>query len=171
MYLVFGSGVCAAGQPQRFSCRSSFNGVVCRGISLAQRGYVLADLLRVWVFRLPDAPAKMLRRDLEAAGIPYKDSAGRYADFHSLRHTTLVAIGTVCHGMTCPKPGDCKTAIPSLQYRRVIGSDGRQRGAGRAQRPVSGPHGACVGWRFRVVLILPHVGPPGAIERKVLRGA
>ena len=29
----------------------------------------------------------MLRRDLEAVGIPYQDDAGRFADFHSLRHT------------------------------------------------------------------------------------
>ncbi len=31
---------------------------------------------------------KMLRADLEAAGIAYVDESGRYADFHSLRHTT-----------------------------------------------------------------------------------
>ena len=29
----------------------------------------------------------MLRRDLEVAGIPYQDNAGRFLDFHSLRHT------------------------------------------------------------------------------------
>ncbi len=29
----------------------------------------------------------MLRRDLEAAGIPYRDDEGRVLDFHSLRHT------------------------------------------------------------------------------------
>ena len=40
------------------------------------------------VFHLPDKTAKMLRADLAAAGIPYQDEAGRYADFHSLRHTT-----------------------------------------------------------------------------------
>jgi len=31
--------------------------------------------------------AEMLRKDLEAVGIPYQDDAGRYADFHSLRHS------------------------------------------------------------------------------------
>jgi len=31
--------------------------------------------------------ADMLKMDLEVAGIPYKDGAGRYADFHALRHT------------------------------------------------------------------------------------
>jgi len=29
----------------------------------------------------------MLKRDLEAVGIPYQDDVGKYADFHSLRHT------------------------------------------------------------------------------------
>ncbi len=31
--------------------------------------------------------AEMLRKDLEAVGIPYQDESGRYADFHSLRHS------------------------------------------------------------------------------------
>jgi integrase len=31
--------------------------------------------------------AKMLRRDLEAAEIPYKDQEERVVDFHALRHT------------------------------------------------------------------------------------
>ena len=31
----------------------------------------------------------MLRRDLEAAGIPYVDESGRYSDFHALRHTFI----------------------------------------------------------------------------------
>ena len=29
----------------------------------------------------------MLKKDREAAGIPYKDALGRQADFHALRHT------------------------------------------------------------------------------------
>ncbi len=33
--------------------------------------------------------AKLLRVDLEAAGIPYADGDGRVADFHALRHTFL----------------------------------------------------------------------------------
>jgi hypothetical protein len=33
--------------------------------------------------------AKLLRVDLKAAGIPYADTDGRVADFHSLRHTFL----------------------------------------------------------------------------------
>jgi integrase len=39
----------------------------------------------------------MLRADLEAAGIEYQDAVGRFADFHSLRHTagTLLASSRV----------------------------------------------------------------------------
>ena len=33
--------------------------------------------------------AKMLRKDLEAAGMPYQDDTGRFADFHALRHTYI----------------------------------------------------------------------------------
>ncbi len=33
--------------------------------------------------------ARMLKADLAAAGIPYKDSQGRQADFHALRHTFI----------------------------------------------------------------------------------
>ncbi len=31
----------------------------------------------------------MLKGDLKAAGIPFKDSLGRQADFHALRHTFI----------------------------------------------------------------------------------
>ena len=39
-------------------------------------------------FKVPNKPADMLKPDLAAAGIEYQDDAGRYCDFHSLRHTT-----------------------------------------------------------------------------------
>ena len=57
----------------------------------------LAERLQAWlndkgpgkpVFNMPEKLPKMLRADLEAAGIPYRDSAGRVADAHALRHTT-----------------------------------------------------------------------------------
>ena len=38
--------------------------------------------------RLTLKTADMLKADLADAGIPYVDNGGRYADFHSLRHTT-----------------------------------------------------------------------------------
>jgi integrase len=55
---------------------------------------VAADLHPWLAAREPGAPAfdlpfddgaRMLRRDLKAAGVPYKDAAGRVFDFHSLR--------------------------------------------------------------------------------------
>ena len=44
---------------------------------------------------MPDQLAKMLRQDLEAAGIAYKDAAGRVADFHALRHTFITNLARV----------------------------------------------------------------------------
>jgi len=38
---------------------------------------------------IADRLAKMLRKDLLPAGIPYCDGSGRYADFHALRHTFI----------------------------------------------------------------------------------
>lgn len=49
-------------------------------------------------FRIPlGRLARMMRADLAAAGLDYVDAGGRYADFHSLRHTCgslLAAAGT-----------------------------------------------------------------------------
>jgi len=66
----------------------------------------VAELFRHWfadsIFSLGDKVfpkfnkskgAAMLRRDLEVAGIDYEDESGRYADFHSLRHTFISNIG------------------------------------------------------------------------------
>lgn len=46
------------------------------------------------VFRLPrpESIAPMLRGDLAAAGVPYVDDGGRFADFHSLRATFATAL-------------------------------------------------------------------------------
>jgi len=52
------------------------------------RKYLAGRLPNAQVFTVPDKTAKMFRADLEAAGIAYVDESGRYADFHSLRHTT-----------------------------------------------------------------------------------
>ncbi len=41
-----------------------------------------------------DRGARMLKADLEAAGIAYVDSAGRYADFHALRHTFVTNLAS-----------------------------------------------------------------------------
>ena len=38
-----------------------------------------------YLFDVPDRIAQLMKKDLESAGIPYKDERGRVADFHSLR--------------------------------------------------------------------------------------
>src|SRR5262249_24512709 len=62
----------------------------------------LAEALRPWVAsKAPGRPvfgaltkhtAEMLRSDLQAAGIPYRDGSGRVADFHALRHSYVTAL-------------------------------------------------------------------------------
>jgi integrase/recombinase XerD len=58
----------------------------------------LAEALRPFVARcapgspvvpVPTRTAQMLRVDLAAAGIPYRDGQGRYLDFHALRHSYI----------------------------------------------------------------------------------
>jgi len=46
----------------------------------------------VWPGNWPLDAAEMLRGDLEAAGIPYRDEAGRVADFHALRHSYITLL-------------------------------------------------------------------------------
>src|SRR5262249_2608782 len=58
----------------------------------AQLRSFLAKLdLEAEVFKLPPRQglAEMLRVDLAAAKIPYRDTANRVADFHALRHTFI----------------------------------------------------------------------------------
>jgi integrase len=60
----------------------------------ALRGY-LADRPTgrvVWNGTWNKNAAEMLRADLGAAGIPYRDSAGRVADFHALRHSYITLL-------------------------------------------------------------------------------
>jgi len=62
----------------------------------------LTERLRPWVedkaadepvfATMPDKTAKMLRADLAAAGIAYRDDAGRVVDFHALRHTFITSV-------------------------------------------------------------------------------
>ena len=51
------------------------------------KGFLAGKLPSVRVFSVGDKTCKMIKADLKAAGIPYVDESGRYADFHSLRHT------------------------------------------------------------------------------------
>jgi len=50
--------------------------------------FFVGKLPKVQAFKLTDKTTPMFRADLAAAGIPYIYKAGRYVDFHSLRHTT-----------------------------------------------------------------------------------
>ena len=52
------------------------------------RGFLKGKLPQAHAFNVPNRTADMIRADLEDADIPYVDDSGRYADFHSLRHTT-----------------------------------------------------------------------------------
>ena len=52
------------------------------------RNFLAGKMPNIKMFNMPVKQAKMMRTDLAEANIPYVDDAGRYADFHSLRHTT-----------------------------------------------------------------------------------
>jgi integrase len=52
------------------------------------KSFASGKLPTVHVFKVPNKTADMLKADLKAAKIPYVDDAGRYADFHALKHTT-----------------------------------------------------------------------------------
>ena len=60
--------------------------------------FIKALPVREKLFAVPTGRlARMMRVDLAAAGLPYVDAAGKYADFHSLRHSCgslLAAAGT-----------------------------------------------------------------------------
>lgn len=56
---------------------------------IADTGKGNADL----VFTVPEKMCKIFKRDLQAAGIPLQDHEGRYATFHSLRHSANTLLG------------------------------------------------------------------------------
>jgi len=56
--------------------------------ALVLQKYLAGKMPSVKAFKVPVKTALMLKADLKAAKIPYIDDAGRYADFHSLRHST-----------------------------------------------------------------------------------
>jgi integrase len=65
-----------------------------KDVAEIMRGY-LAGRPRdrqLWPGTWPDVGAEMLRKDLEAAGLPYKDEDGRVLDFHGLRHTFISSL-------------------------------------------------------------------------------
>jgi len=60
------------------------------GTTAELKGFLAGKMPGVRAFNMPgkDRTAKMIKADLADAGIDYVDNASRYADFHSLRHTT-----------------------------------------------------------------------------------
>ena len=67
----------------------------------------LVPLIREWISQLHNGDplfplleqrktAKMMRFDLEAAGIPYQDADGLYVDFHALRHSFITRAWESC---------------------------------------------------------------------------
>jgi len=56
--------------------------------ALVLQEYLAGKMPSVKAFKVPVKTAIMIKADLKAAKIPYVDDAGRYADFHSLRHST-----------------------------------------------------------------------------------
>jgi len=52
------------------------------------KDFFRGKLPHVAAFKMPDKTSDMIKADLADAGISYVDESGRYADFHSLRHTT-----------------------------------------------------------------------------------
>ena len=58
--------------------------------ALYLKDFFAGKMPNVKAFNMPSEnyTAKMLKADLEAVGIEYEDEAGRFVDFHALRHTT-----------------------------------------------------------------------------------
>jgi integrase len=50
--------------------------------------FLAGKMPHIRAFAMPDQPSKMIEKDLETAGIPYKTDEGT-ADFHSLRHSFI----------------------------------------------------------------------------------
>lgn len=55
------------------------------------------------VFHVPRDTAKLLRADLNAAGVPYRDGRGRVADFHSLRASLATHLNSAGVAITTTK--------------------------------------------------------------------
>lgn len=61
-------------------------------LAMELRAFMIGLAPAAQVFKLPadrHSAASMFQDDIKAAGVRYVDDAGRYADFHSLRHTFI----------------------------------------------------------------------------------
>jgi integrase len=103
----------------------------------------LADILRSWlrgkapcrpVFGLPEKTAKMLRHDLEAAGIAYRDDSGRVADFHTFRHT-FVTMGVGSGASVKVAQEHARHSTPTLTIGRYAHARPEERSAALSSVP------------------------------------
>jgi integrase len=97
-----------------------------------------------------DKAAKMMRADLAAAEIPYRDSAGLVADFHSLRHSagtwlkdakvhpkviqTFMRHSTITLTMDRYVPPSITDQTAALEHLPAVGGAQRMRSAQTRQR-------------------------------------
>ena len=81
----------------------------------------------------------LLKPDLEAAGIPYVDDAGRFADFHALRHSFITHLGRAdgVHFKTAQELAGHST--PTLTARYTHGFKGDEVAAVNALPDLSPP--------------------------------
>ncbi len=63
-----------------------------RSTAVELGAWLSARLPAARAFPLPERTSAMLRADLEAAGLPYRDESGRVADFHALRVSMISAL-------------------------------------------------------------------------------
>jgi len=100
--------------------------------TVAELETLLSNTLpQVRAFAMPDQPAKMLKRDLEAAGIPYKTDEGQ-ADFHSLRHSYITNLArqgvfpkdaqVLARHSTITLTLDCYTHVKRESLRKIVDS-------------------------------------------------
>jgi len=79
------------------------------------------------VFKMPakgDVVRRMLRPDLELAGIEYVDECGRYADFHALRHSFITHVGrSGAHFKTQQELARHSTPVLTARYSHGFKND------------------------------------------------
>ena len=79
------------------------------------------------VFKMPaesDVVRRMLQPDLKVAGIAYVDDAGRYADFHALRHSFITNVGrTGTHAKTAQELARHSKPMLTARYTHSFKDD------------------------------------------------
>ena len=113
-----------------------------RSLADALRPHLSKLLPGTPVFKMPakdNVVRLMLRPDLEAAGIAYVDDAGRYADFHALRHSFITHMGRNpdVHAKTAQDLA--RHSTPTLTARYTHGFKGDDVAAVNSLPDLTGP--------------------------------